>query len=135
MLLMAAGGLFAVLVCVDMGIKQYIEENFEEEEERETILDKVVLRKVYNKGFCFNTLDKKPELVRKTSGILCAGLAIYDAWLFLKKGRNWAWLFWGQALPVIYLIGYQEGRSLIISESSGKTADFEDSPRTWQMCM
>ena len=25
-------------------------ENFEEEEERETILDKVVLRKVYNKG-------------------------------------------------------------------------------------
>ena len=45
MLLMAAGGLFAVLVCVDMGIKQYIEENFEEEEERETILDKVVLRR------------------------------------------------------------------------------------------
>ena len=87
MLLMAAGGLLVVLVCVDMGIKQYIEENFEEEEERETILDKVVLRKVYNKGFCFNTLDKKPELVRKTSGILCAGLAIYDAWLFLKKGK------------------------------------------------
>ena len=55
MLLMAAGGLLVVLVCVDMGIKQYIEENFEEEEERETILDKVVLRKVYNKGFCFNT--------------------------------------------------------------------------------
>lgn len=96
MLLMAAGGLLVVLVCVDMGIKQYIEENFEEEEERETILDKVVLRKVYNKGFCFNTLDKKPELVRKTSGILCAGLAIYDAWLFLKKGNgseNSAWYF------------------------------------------
>lgn len=34
MLLMAAGGLLVVLVCVDMGIKQYIEENFEEEEER-----------------------------------------------------------------------------------------------------
>ena len=31
MLLMAAGGLLVVLVCVDMGIKQYIEENFEEE--------------------------------------------------------------------------------------------------------
>ena len=87
MLLMAAGGLLVVLVCVDMGIKQYIEENFEEEEERETILDKVVLRKVYNKGFCFNTLDKKPELVRKTSGILCSGLAIYNAWLFLRKGK------------------------------------------------
>ena len=87
MLLMAAGGLLVVLVCVDMGIKQYIEENFEEEEERETILDGVVLRKVYNKGFCFNALDKNPDLVRKTSGILCAGLAIYDAWLFLKKGK------------------------------------------------
>ena len=34
MLLMAAGGLLVVLVCVDMGIKQYIEENFEEEEQR-----------------------------------------------------------------------------------------------------
>ena len=33
MLLMAAGGLLVVLVCVDMGIKQYIEENFEEEED------------------------------------------------------------------------------------------------------
>ena len=30
MLLMAAGGLLVVLVCVDMGIKQYIEENFED---------------------------------------------------------------------------------------------------------
>ena len=87
MLLMAAGGLLVVLICVDMGIKQYIEENFEEEEERETILDGVVLRKVYNKGFCFNTLDKRPDLVRKTSGILCASLAVYDAWLFLSKGR------------------------------------------------
>ena len=27
MLLMAVGGLLVVLVCVDMGIKQYIEEN------------------------------------------------------------------------------------------------------------
>ena len=70
----------------NLNIPRYVD-NFEEEEERETILDKVVLRKVYNKGFCFNTLDKKPELVRKTSGILCAGLAIYDAWLFLKKGK------------------------------------------------
>ena len=69
MLLMAAGGLLVVLVCVDMGIKQYIEENFEEEEERETILDKVVLRKVYNKGFCFNTLDKKPDLVSCVPGL------------------------------------------------------------------
>ena len=50
MLLMAVGGLLVVLVCVDMGIKQYIEENFEEEEERETILDKVVLRKAYKKA-------------------------------------------------------------------------------------
>ena len=88
MLLMAAGGLLVVLVCVDLGIKQYIEENFEEEEERETILDKVVLRKVYNKGFCFNTLDKKPEQVRKTTGIICARLAIYDAWHYLKKGKR-----------------------------------------------
>ena len=46
-----------------------------------------MLRKVYNKGFCFNTLDKNPDLVRKTSGILCVGLAIYNAWLFHRKGK------------------------------------------------
>lgn len=87
MLLMAAGGLLIGLTCLDMGMKQYIEDNFEEEEEKETILDGVVLRKVYNKGFCFNTLEKNPDLVKKTSGILCIGLAAYDAWLFLRKGK------------------------------------------------
>lgn len=87
MLLMAAGGLLVVLVCVDMGIKQYIEENFGRRGRTGDNSGQSCVRKVYNKGFCFNTLDKKPELVRKTSGILCAGLAIYDAWLFLKKGK------------------------------------------------
>lgn len=138
MLLMAAGGLLVVLVCVDMGIKQYIEENFEEEEERETILDKVVLRKVYNKGFCFNTLDKKPELVRKTSGILCAGLAIYDAWLFFKKGK------WLRKFGMVFLTAgaisntYDRlirGKVIDYIEPVEKPADFADSPRTWQMCM
>ena len=95
MLLMAVGGLLVVLVCVDMGIKQYIEENFEEEEERETILDKVVLRKVYNKGFCFNTLDKKPELVRKTLSCV-PGLQFMMHGSFSKKengSENSAWYF------------------------------------------
>lgn len=27
------------------------------------------------------------------------------------------------------------GKVIDYTESSGKTADFEDSPRTWQMCM
>ncbi len=31
-------GLFLVLVCGDMGVKQYIEDSFQEKEERETLI-------------------------------------------------------------------------------------------------
>ena len=42
-------GMFLVLACIDMGIKQYIEDTVEGDEERETMISGVVLRKVYNK--------------------------------------------------------------------------------------
>lgn len=78
-------GIFLVLVCIDMGIKQYIEDTFEENEERETIVSGIVLRKVYNKGFAFNVLERAPDVIRKCS--LCAALWIfvYDCWLFTRK--------------------------------------------------
>ena len=139
MLLMAAGGLLVVLVCVDMGIKQYIEENFEEEEERETILDKVVLRKVYNKGFCFNTLDS--DIINDFStnqsviGIAdCTGCQKYHAefsepFSFFEK----------EPCIINCKPCTQDTRCLShqlrLLIQCIKTADFEDSPRTWQMCM
>lgn len=80
-------GLFAVLFCVDMGIKQYIEEKFDSREERDTIIDKVVLRKVHNKGFFMNSLDKYPKIVKGSSLVLGILLLIYNIQLFAERGR------------------------------------------------
>ena len=55
-------GLFLVLVCGDMGVKQYIEDSFQEKEERETLIPSVVLRKVYNRGFLLDALDQDMAL-------------------------------------------------------------------------
>lgn len=84
----AMAGLFLVLVCVDMGVKQYIEDFFEPKEERETMSSHVVLRKVYNRGFILDTLDQYPKLVQRSSLILGIVLLVYDLRLFLAKGRR-----------------------------------------------
>lgn len=84
----ALAGLFFVLVCVDMGVKQYIEDFFEEKEERDTMAARVVLRKVYNRGFLLDTLDQYPGLVRRSSLVLGAVLLVYDLRLFLERGRR-----------------------------------------------
>ncbi len=86
-MLAAAGSLFLALVCTDMGIRQYIEDTYQEREEHETILGRVVLRKVYNKGFLLNTLEDRPEIVKGASAAAGAGVLVYDVWLFLRKGR------------------------------------------------
>lgn len=79
--------MFLVLVCIDMGIKQYIEDTFEEGEERETLVPGLVLRKVYNKGFAFNILERTPDLIRKCSVFAAAGVLISDCWIFSRKKR------------------------------------------------
>lgn len=71
-------GLFLVLACIDMGIKQYIEDDFEENEERKTLVSGIVLRKVYNKGFALNMLDRHPGIIRKCSLAAMAGIFFSD---------------------------------------------------------
>ena len=51
-MLAAFGGMLVVLLCVDMGIKQYIEDTFDRQEERKCIVPGIVLRKVYTVAFC-----------------------------------------------------------------------------------
>lgn len=81
-------GVFLVLACIDMGIKQYIEDTFEENEEKETVISGVVLRKVYNKGFAFNILERAPEIIRKSSVCAAVTILLYDCWLFSRKKRT-----------------------------------------------
>lgn len=61
------GALLLVLLCIDMGIKQYIEDTFKNDEERDTRIPGIVLRKVHNKGFLLNVLEERPEIVRTCS--------------------------------------------------------------------
>lgn len=86
-MLTVMGGLFLALVCFDMGIKQYIERTYKEREERETIAGRLVLRKVYNRGFMLNVLQERSEIVKGASAGIGAGIVLYDIWLFPKKGR------------------------------------------------
>lgn len=81
------GGLFVVLLCFDMGIKQYMESTCKEKEERETVLEGIVLRKIYNKGFMLNILEDKPKVIRSVSAGMGAVIILYDVRLFLKKGK------------------------------------------------
>lgn len=64
----AVGTLFAL----DMAVKQYIEENVSEKEEKNFCGTKVLIRKVYNKGFAFNSMDSEPDKVKKASVITTA---------------------------------------------------------------
>ena len=64
----AVGTLFAL----DMAVKQYIEENISEKEEKNFCGTKVLIRKVYNKGFAFNSMDSEPDKVKKASVITTA---------------------------------------------------------------
>lgn len=80
-------GLFVTLATFDMGIKQHVEENFKKGENKNTKVSKLVLRKVHNKGFCLNMLDKNPAVVRGTSAALCGAIGGYAYQIFCKRGK------------------------------------------------
>ena len=86
-MLAAFGGMLVVLLCVDMGIKQYIEDTFDRREERKCIVPGIVLRKVYNRGFLLSTLEKYPKIVQGASAVTGVVILFYDLLLFLKKGK------------------------------------------------
>lgn len=87
MMITICAGLFLVLACIDMGVKQYIEDDFEENEERKTLVSGIVFRKVYNKGFALNILDRHPGIIRKCSLAAMAGIFFSDVRLLLERGK------------------------------------------------
>lgn len=80
--------MFLVLTCIDMGIKQYIEDTFEKDEERGSIIPGLMLRRVHNKGFAFNLLDRYPDVIRKSSVCAVIGILLCDVQLFFAKGKQ-----------------------------------------------
>ena len=83
-ILFPVGG--AALFAADQIMKSYVEQNLEKGEER-PLTDRIVLRKVHNKGMCLNALDQKPALVKRlslVSTLIFTG--VYLLTLFREKG-------------------------------------------------
>lgn len=79
-------GVTVFLAVADILIKSYVEGNLVKGEERR-LSDKVVMRKVYNKGFCLNFLSDRPETVRIASAFAAVLLTIYQLITLLRKKK------------------------------------------------
>ena len=80
----AVGTLFAL----DMAVKQYIEENVSEKEEKNFCGTKILIRKVYNKGFAFNSMDSEPDKVKKASVITTAVILMLTLAESFREGHK-----------------------------------------------
>lgn len=73
------------LALLDIAAKSYVEGYMTKGQERTFGQGKVILRKVYNKGFCFNLLEKKPEIVKISSAFMTFLVTIYQMITLLRK--------------------------------------------------
>lgn len=74
-----------ILTLIDMLMKYAVESSLDAKEERYAFKKKLILRRVYNKGFCMNRLDNKPEVVKYTSAYATVLVTIYQMFTLLKK--------------------------------------------------
>lgn len=74
------------LFAADQIMKSYAEQNLEKGEER-ALTDRIVLRRVHNKGMCLNLLEDEPELVKRVSLVsTLIFTGVYLLALFREKG-------------------------------------------------
>ena len=78
----------AALFSLDQIMKSYAEQNLEKGEEK-YLMDKVVLRRVHNKGMCLNLLDGQPETVKNISLAATIVLTVLQIPLLFSKGHFW----------------------------------------------
>lgn len=80
--------LMCLTVCLalaDIALKSTIEGYMTRKEERTACGGKVILRKVYNKGFSFNLLEEKREAVKYGSAYATVILTIWQLITLLQK--------------------------------------------------
>lgn len=75
----------ACLALLDIAAKSVIEVGMTRKEERTACGGKVILRKVYNRGFCMNLLEEKPEAVKYASAYAAVLLTMYQLFTLLRK--------------------------------------------------
>ena len=78
-------GMTLCLTLADIAMKSTIEGYMTCKEERTACKGKVILRKVYNKGFSFHLLETKQEIVKYGSAIVTMLLTIWQLITLLRK--------------------------------------------------
>lgn len=81
-------GAIGTLFALDMAVKQYIEENVEESEEKSFGKTSILIRKVYNEGFAFNSMDSEPEKVKKASTLTTVAICLLAFIESFRKGHR-----------------------------------------------
>jgi len=72
---------------IESKLKQYIEENVSETEEKSLCGTGILIRKVYNKGFAFNSMDSEPEKVKKASVMTTAAIGLLTIIEAFREGH------------------------------------------------
>ena len=88
MMILVLIGLTALLALIDIAMKSVIEGYLTQGEERTACGGRLILRKVYNRGFCLNLLDKKPRVVKYVSAFTTVILTIYQLITLLGEGKT-----------------------------------------------
>lgn len=81
-------GLIAGVAVLDLSIKEYVEKHIEPGERRWLPGKAAVLKKVYNRGFALDTLDRHPRIVKSISALMCAVCLTFAALLSQKKEKT-----------------------------------------------
>ena len=100
------GGIAASVFCLDVILKQTVEDRLKPGEERKLPCGKVVLRNVYNKGAMLNLMQNSPHILKGIAAVLGAATLLYDA-VLLRKRRQFVkkigmMLFTGGAFSNIF---------------------------------
>lgn len=74
-----------ILALLDMLVKYAVESSLDRKEERYVFKKRLILRRVYNKGFCMNRMDDKPEVVKYTSVYAAVIVTICQMFTLIQK--------------------------------------------------
>lgn len=85
MVILVMMGLTLSLTLIDILCKSYVEGYMSKGEERSFYDGKVKLRKVYNKGVCFNLLERHQDVVKGLSAAVTMLLTIYQLITLMRK--------------------------------------------------
>lgn len=77
----------ACLALLDIALKSTIEGYMTRKEERTACGGRVILRKVYNRGFCMNIMQNEPETVKYVTAYATVMLTIYQLITLMRKKR------------------------------------------------